>query len=84
MPIKKTIIPDYLICLDDGMQFKSLKRHLADEYRAKWGLALDYPMVAANYAAQRSDLAKSIGLGQMHKAADKRGRKPKGNAQASE
>ncbi len=84
VPIKKSVTPDYLICLDDGMKFKSLKRHLAtlgmtpDEYRAKWGLAPDYPMVAANYAAQRSNLAKSMGLGQARKtAAAKRGRKPK-------
>ncbi len=83
VPIKKSITPEYLICLDDGMQFKSLKRHLAtlgmtpDEYRAKWGLPGDYPMVAANYAAQRSDLAKSMGLGQTRKATAKRGRKPK-------
>ncbi len=82
-PIKKSITPDYLICLDDGMKFKSLKRHLRtlgmtpDEYRAKWGLASDYPMVAANYAAKRSHLAKSMGLGQVRKAAAKAGRKPK-------
>ncbi len=69
MPIKKTVTPDYLISLEDGKQYKSLKRHLTtrgltpDEYRRKWGLPYDYPMVAANYAAQRSELAKSIGLG---------------------
>ena len=62
--------PDYIICLEDGKKFKSLKRHLGvhygltpDEYRAKWGLKSDYPMVAPNYAAQRSALAKSSGLG---------------------
>lgn len=84
VPIKKSITPDYLICLDDGMKFQSLKRHLRtlgmtpDEYRAKWGLASDYPMVAANYAAKRSELAKGMGLGQVRKAtAAKRGRKPK-------
>ncbi len=84
VPIKKSITPDYLVCLDDGMKFQSLKRHLRtlgmtpDEYRAKWGLASDYPMVAANYAAKRSNLAKSMGLGQVRKtAAAKRGRKPK-------
>ncbi len=67
---KKSIFPDYLICLEDGKRFKSLKRHLRsaynltpDEYRAKWGLASDYPMVAPNYAAARSQLAKKIGLG---------------------
>ncbi len=86
VPIKKSITPDFLICLDDGKKFKSLRRHLAglgmtpDEYRAKWGLAPDYPMVAANYAAKRSDLAKSMGLGQVRKTgAGKRGRKPKAN-----
>ena len=70
VPIKKSITPDYLICLEDGKQFKSLKRHLKthydltpEAYRQKWGLAPDYPMVAANYAAKRSELAKSIGLG---------------------
>ncbi|WP_061933694.1 MucR family transcriptional regulator [Aureimonas sp. AU22] len=70
VPIKKSVTPDYLICLEDGKQFKSLKRHLKthydltpEAYRQKWGLAPDYPMVAANYAAKRSELAKSIGLG---------------------
>jgi predicted transcriptional regulator len=87
VPIRKSVSPEYLICLDDGKKFKSLKRHLAtlgmtpDAYRAKWGLAPDYPMVAANYAAKRSDLAKSMGLGQARKAAAaKRGRKPKASA----
>jgi predicted transcriptional regulator len=67
--IKKSVTPDYLISLEDGRQYKSLKRHLSgrgltpDEYRAKWGLPRDYPMVAPNYAAQRSELAKSMGLG---------------------
>ncbi|ACL61310.1 MucR family transcriptional regulator [Methylobacterium nodulans] len=70
VPIKKTITPDYLISLEDGRRYRTLKRHLAgrgltpEQYRAKWGLPPDYPMVAANYAAQRSELAKSIGLGQ--------------------
>lgn len=70
VPIKKSVTPDYIISLEDGKQFKSLKRHLAthygmtpDEYRAKWGLPKDYPMVAANYAARRSELAKTLGLG---------------------
>ncbi|RIX98453.1 MucR family transcriptional regulator [Aureimonas flava] len=70
VPVKKSVTPDYLICLEDGKQFKSLKRHLKthydltpEAYRQKWGLAPDYPMVAANYAAKRSELAKSIGLG---------------------
>lgn len=67
---KKSIFPDYIICLEDGKRFKSLKRHLRssynltpEEYRAKWGLGSDYPMVAPNYAAARSQLAKKIGLG---------------------
>jgi predicted transcriptional regulator len=71
VPIRKSISPDYLICLEDGRKFKSLKRHLRtkydmspEEYRAKWGLAKDYPMVAPNYAKARSDLAKQMGLGQ--------------------
>lgn len=70
VPIKKSITPDYLICLEDGKKLKMLKRHLKtaydmtpDEYRERWGLAADYPMVAPNYAKQRSELAKSIGLG---------------------
>ena len=73
--VRKSITPDYLVCLDDGKKFKSLRRHLAglgltpDEYRAKWNLPADYPMVAPNYAAQRSELAKQIGLGQMRKNA---------------
>ena len=75
MPIKKTVTPDYLISLEDGKQYRSLKRHLMsrgltpEEYRRKWGLPHDYPMVAANYAAQRSELAKNIGLGKSRKAA---------------
>ncbi len=68
--IKKSVTPDYIICLEDGKQFKSLKRHIRthynltpEEYREKWGLPYDYPMVAPNYAAARSALAKKIGLG---------------------
>ncbi|AZO07739.1 transcriptional regulator [Mesorhizobium sp. M3A.F.Ca.ET.080.04.2.1] len=67
---KRSVFPDYIICLEDGKKFKSLKRHLdvhyglsPDEYRAKWGLKSDYPMVAPEYAAQRSTLAKAAGLG---------------------
>ena len=70
VPIKKSITPDYIICLEDGKKFKSLKRHLRaqydlspEEYREKWGLQHDYPMVAPNYAAARSALAKKLGLG---------------------
>ena len=68
---RKSINPDYLICLEDGKRFKSLKRHLRthydlspEEYRQKWGLPADYPMVAPNYAKARSELAKQMGLGQ--------------------
>ncbi len=71
VPVKKSITPDYLVCLEDGRKFKSLKRHLRtkynmspEDYRAKWGLQKDYPMVAPNYARARSDLAKQMGLGQ--------------------
>ena len=71
VPLKKSITPDFLVCLEDGRKFKSLKRHLRtkynmspEEYRSKWGLAKDYPMVAPNYAKARSDLAKQMGLGQ--------------------
>ena len=70
VPIKKSITPDFLISLEDGKRYKSLKRHLAgrgltpEQYREKWGLPRDYPMVAPNYAKQRSELAKSLGLGQ--------------------
>ncbi len=73
VPVRKSVTPDYLVCLDDGRKFKSLKRHLAslgmtpDQYRAKWSLPADYPMVASNYAATRSALAKKIGLGQNRK-----------------
>jgi len=70
VPIKKSVTPDFIICLEDGQKFKSLKRHIGalynltpDEYRAKWGLPADYPMVAPNYAAARSQLAKASGLG---------------------
>lgn len=70
VPIKKSITPDFLVSLEDGKKYKSLKRHLRtqynmspEDYRAKWGLAKDYPMVAPNYAASRSALAKSMGLG---------------------
>jgi predicted transcriptional regulator len=71
VPIKRSITPEYLICLEDGKKFKSLKRHLRslyqmtpDQYRAKWNLPTDYPMVAPKYAAVRSQLAKQMGLGQ--------------------
>src|SRR5450432_1738438 len=71
VPLKKSITNDHLVCLEDGRKFKSLKRHLRtkynlspEDYRAKWGLAKDYPMVAPNYAKARSELAKQMGLGQ--------------------
>ncbi len=70
VPIKKSITPDYIICLEDGKKLKMLKRHLKtsydmtpEEYKERWGLPSDYPMVAPNYAKQRSKLAKKIGLG---------------------
>ena len=71
---KKSVFPDYIVCLEDGKKFKSLKRHLRthydlspEEYREKWGLPADYPMVAPNYAAARSALAKKMGLGQQRR-----------------
>ncbi|AXS39927.1 MucR family transcriptional regulator [Breoghania sp. L-A4] len=74
VPIKRSVTPDFIICLEDGKKFKSLKRHLRthydmtpEEYREKWGLATDYPMVAPNYAAARSELAKKMGLGQQRR-----------------
>ena len=89
--IKKSVTPDYLISLENGQKFKSLKRHLMNsygmtpaEYRAKWGLPSDYPMVAPNYAKSRSELARSMGLGRKAKtetvatpAPAKRGRRAK-------
>lgn len=70
VPIKKSIMPEYIVCLEDGKKLKMLKRHLKtrynmtpEEYRERWGLPADYPMVAPNYASQRRDLAKKIGLG---------------------
>ena len=72
--LKKSITPDYLICLEDGKKFNSLKRHLRtqynmtpEQYREKWGLPPDYPMVAPNYAQARSQLAKQMGLGQQRR-----------------
>ncbi len=74
VPVKRSITPDFIICLEDGKKFKSLKRHLRtqynmtpEQYREKWGLPADYPMVAPNYAAARSDLAKQMGLGQQRR-----------------
>jgi MucR family transcriptional regulator, transcriptional regulator of exopolysaccharide biosynthesis len=71
VPVRKSVMPDYIVCLEDGQKFKSLKRHLRthydltpEQYREKWGLPADYPMVAPNYAKARSALAKKMGLGQ--------------------
>ena len=81
--VRKSITPEFLICLEDGRKFKSLKRHLQtkygltpDAYRAKWNLPKDYPMVAPDYAASRSALAKSMGLGQGGRQAPKAGKAP--------
>lgn len=100
MSVKKSVTPDYIVCLEDGKKFKSLKRHLTThynlspaEYREKWGLPRDYPMVAPAYAAARSSLAKSMGLGRKRSAAapapvpveekPKRGRTPRKAAAAT-
>lgn len=79
VPIKKSVKPDHIVCLEDGRKFKSLKRHLRtkydlspDEYRRRWGLPADYPMVAPDYARERSELAKRMGLG-----LNSKGRTPK-------
>lgn len=76
--VKKSITPEYIVCLEDGKKFKSLKRHLRtqysmtpEQYREKWGLGADYPMVAPNYAAARSQLAKQMGLGQQRRRRSK-------------
>jgi len=76
VPIKSSVKPDYIVCLEDGKKFKSLKRHLRssfnmtpDKYRAKWGLKYNYPMVAPAYSAKRSELAKSLGLGNLRQKA---------------
>ncbi|MFI5021186.1 MAG: MucR family transcriptional regulator [Alphaproteobacteria bacterium] len=81
VPIKKSVMPDYIVCLEDGKKLKMLKRHLRttfnltpEAYRAKWGLPADYPMVAPNYAAQRSAFAKKIGLGRKPAPGRRRGR----------
>ncbi len=74
VPVKKSVTPDFIVCLEDGKKFKSLKRHLRssydmspEQYRAKWNLPADYPMVAPNYAEARSQLAKKMGLGQQRR-----------------
>ena len=82
VPVRRSITPDHLVCLEDGRKFKSLKRHLRtkynmspEDYRAKWGLAKDYPMVAPNYAKARSELAKQMGLGQGGRQAAKKSKR---------
>jgi predicted transcriptional regulator len=83
--VKRSVTPEYIVCLEDGKKLKMLKRHLRttynmtpDEYRSKWSLPPDYPMVAPNYAAQRSEFAKKIGLGRAAgSAAERRGRRPR-------
>lgn len=93
VPVTKSVFPDYIICLEDGKQMTMLKRHLmtehsmtVDQYRAKWGLPTNYPMVAPNYAETRSDLAKKMGLGRSRTAAvataKKAGRKAAGRKSA--
>ena len=79
VPVKRSVNPDYIICLEDGKRLKMLKRYLRsnynmtpEEYRAKWGLPADYPMVAPNYAAQRSEFAKKIGLGRTASSSSRR------------
>jgi|SRR3954454_5364857 predicted transcriptional regulator len=74
VPVKRSITPEHIVCLEDGKKFKSLKRHLRtqydmtpEQYREKWSLPIDYPMVAPNYAAARSQLAKQMGLGQQRR-----------------
>jgi len=81
VPLKKSVMPDYIVCLEDGKKLKMLKRHLRttfnltpEAYRSKWGLPPDYPMVAPNYAAQRSAFAKKIGLGRKPTPGRRRGR----------
>jgi predicted transcriptional regulator len=81
VPVKKSVHNDYIVCLEDGKKFKSLKRHLGvhynltpDEYRQKWNLPVSYPMVAPGYSAQRSELAKKLGLGRKPAAAKAKGR----------
>ena len=80
VPIKRSVTAEYIVCLEDGLKFKSLKRHLRtrynmtpDQYREKWGLPPDYSMVAPNYAAARSQLAKQMGLGQQRRRRRERG-----------
>ncbi|MET0502006.1 MAG: MucR family transcriptional regulator [Candidatus Binatia bacterium] len=81
VPIRKSVTDEYIVCLDDGRRFKTLRRHLvklgmtADEYREKWGLSADYPMSAPDYSAKRSNVAKAAGFGR--KAVDMKGKPAK-------
>ncbi len=82
VPVKKSVTPDYIVCLEDGKKLKMLKRYLrsnfnltVDQYRQKWGLSRDYPMVAPNYAARRTEFAKKIGLGRTKAASSAKRRK---------
>ena len=84
VPIKKSITHDYIVCLEDGKKFKTLKRHLftaynmaPEQYRAKWGLPVDYPMTAPSYSEKRSGFAKAAGLGAPRKAAAEKASKPR-------
>ena len=82
VPVKKSVTPDYLISLEDGRRYKSLKRHLngrgltPDQYRAKWGLPVDYPMAAPNYTLARSDFAKKVGFGTKKARSARAAKKP--------
>ena len=87
VPIRRSVTPDHIVCLEDGKKFRSLKRHLTGEhgmtpaeYRAKWDLARDYPMVAPNYAKARSDFAKAMGLGRKRVAEANSGAASEGRA----
>jgi len=91
VPVKKSITPDFIVCLEDGKRFKSLKRHLRttydltpEQYRTKWGLPSDYPMVAPNYAKARSELARTMGLGQQRRKTAAQGRSKKAAPAAAE
>jgi len=92
VPVKRSVTADYIVCLEDGKKLKMLKRHLLtaygmtpEQYRAKWSLPHDYPMVAPNYSLRRQELAKAIGLGRKPDPVPpaKRGRAPRGRAKAA-
>jgi predicted transcriptional regulator len=90
VPVKRSIAPDHLVCLEDGLRFITLKRHLRaahcltpEEYRARWGLAWDYPMAARNYSENRSAFARTIGLGRLRSEPAPQPPKPSGPASAN-